>query len=248
MRTYIEGYALRRSGCHAILNWIFNQYEEPVLFFNNAIRGQDPLLNIRSSGDLQNILDIEPWYHNRQSREEIASWDTKTISILYEDYVTIGPELAADVSWIKPDKIHRLLIFRDFPNWMASRIRWTLNRKMKMDYELFIWRWKMYAYDFLYKEGLIKICYNLWRISTEYRESILSELDLPLRNDDISHIPNFGGGSSFTPVSYGARARCDLQYNSRHKYLEEFPEVQELIAKDEELYHYIKAVERSLWQ
>lgn len=243
MKRYIEVYALRRSGCHAVLNWLFNQFDDPVLFFNNAIPKQDPLIRMRSSGNLQNILELEPYYHNRLPRNEIRTWDISTVSVLYEDYTDIN-SLTTISDWINPDQTFRIMIFRDFQNWMASRIRWTLNRKMKIDYEDFIRRWKIHAYHFLHNPCLIKIYYNSWKNNFEYRKSTLDSISIPLKNDDISHIPNFGGGSSFTPVSYGARrAKSDGDYDNRYLYLDNFPDLQRMIKEDEELNTYIEQID-----
>jgi hypothetical protein len=243
---YLEAYALRRSGCHAILNWIFNQLDQPVLFFNNALPHQDPLWRMRSSGDLQNIVDCEPYYHERIPRTKIIDRDEKYISTLYEDFTELSDGVVANVGWIRPERVERIMIFRDFHNWMASRVRWTLHRKMKMDEPLFIWRWKMYAHHFLYTDDLVKIYHGLWMTNPSYRKSILDELGLNLVNDDISHVPNFGGGSSFSPVSYGAKARTDWKLGERYLYLKEHPELKAAIDGDDELSGYINAVEHRL--
>src|SRR5579871_3131225 len=61
----IQFFGLQRSGNHAILSWIFQQFEEPVYFFNMVKPFTDPILNWRFAG-LPNTVELPrgPGEHN----------------------------------------------------------------------------------------------------------------------------------------------------------------------------------------
>lgn len=233
---YFEAYALKRSGCHAVLNWLFNQFNDQtkVLFFNNAIPNQDPLNNMRSSGDLQNIQDLDFYRHSPHFRHQIKEWDASIVSCLYEDYIKIGKNPICDLGWIHPERILRIIILRDFYNWMASRLKHDLAKRKSVDLEALIWKWKMHAYHFRNTEDLVRINYNRWVKSSEYRTGMLECMEIEPWNDDISHVPNFGGGSSFSPVSYGKKAKSDMKVLERFSFLQDH-EVMKMAREDREL-------------
>jgi hypothetical protein len=225
MPQLFEICALRRSGCHAVLNWLFNQSKKPVLFFNNAIPFQDPLRNLRAYGELQNTIDLEPYYHGRHPKEDIKSFRADVVAILYEDLKLSridGRNSIVDSDWINPESVTKVLILRDFYNWLASRLLLAEQKKMAIDTEMLIYMWKSYAHQLLYDhlgQPFVCVNFNRWFSSETYRNELARVLGLELRNDDTKFVPSFGGGSSFDRVSYGKKGRTDFKISDRWQYL-----------------------------
>jgi len=112
-------------------------------------------------------------------------------------------------------RIIEILVLRDPFNLFASRLKarwsqpkggrysqWLDNRAVKM--------WKSYAQEFLgittFYPSAIKIKYNDWFTSQEYRQDISRQLGLPFTDEGLLLVTDDGQGSSFDGVNYNGRA------------------------------------------
>lgn len=190
MRRLYEVHTFQRSGSHAIYNWLFSQFSEPVLYFNNAKEYQDPAIEMRNPDwDLNNVVNLQPYWQDPSKREEIQQMVNENVVIGFEDRVLGFLIPTASLKWINPDEIWQLMILRDVYNWAASR--WEKGLEISPQ-KIFMWR--IYAerrhnYEF--------ISYNDWFKSAEYRSKVLDNLDIKQINDDVNFVPKSGGGSSF---------------------------------------------------
>lgn len=185
----------QRSGSHAIYNWLFSQFNEPVLFFNNAKAYEDPAIEMRNPDwNLKNTVDLRPYWKEPYRRKEIQQMTNKRIIIGFEDKplgCTIPP---SSYSWIKPDEIWKLMILRDVYNWITSR--WAKGMDISPQK---INQWKTYARSTM---GYEFISFNGWFKSKEYRSRVLHNLDIKQIHDNINFVPAAGGGSSFDKRRY----------------------------------------------
>lgn len=134
----------RRSGNHAIINWLAYQAESKVHFFNCASnRGHDPLRTGKSRGDkyhedLQACFEQIPNLKN-ESDDVIDFWrsvDKEIIMYSYEDidldkYVRpIASDFPINREKIIGESDYKIdvVILRDAYNWLASKLKYNTNK------------------------------------------------------------------------------------------------------------------------
>ena len=124
----IQFFGLQRSGNHPVLAWLFQQFDEPVYFFNNAKHFGNPLQDFQPH-DLPNAVKVRRGEGRRRQLEEIGQRKKAVLVYSYENLVL---STLRDRDLV-PNKdavtgltscLRRVLIIRDFDNWLASRIRY----------------------------------------------------------------------------------------------------------------------------
>src|SRR6185437_1850314 len=111
----------------------------------------------------------------------------------------------------------RLLLVRDFYNWIASRVR-LLENKGKLPDDIFgkldlqIRLWIMYAREFvgetrhLQSVETVPVRFDRWSDDEPYRLEILERLGIAVLNNTRSIVPKSGGGSSFDGTRFSGSA------------------------------------------
>ncbi len=131
----IRIFGLRRSGNHAIINWLGVQANYKPHFFNNAPNsGDSPFLTGKNRGDRTEGILKNLWYpHDRlkySSEEDMEKVRTMHKEILIYSYEELSlkkvekkeyPYMRKKVVGESKLKID-ILILRDFVNWIASKI------------------------------------------------------------------------------------------------------------------------------
>jgi hypothetical protein len=240
----IQFFGLQRSGNHAVLSWLFQQFEQPVYFFNMVKPFTDPVLNWRHAG-LPNMVDLPRGLSPQNPRaEEIEAVRRKTLEgirkerkhALVHSYENLKladlktkPLIDNREEWLGQSRcIYRVLLLRDFYNWIASRIRLKENitGNLPRQVDSMITSWVSYAKEyigettFLGREGVVCISYNRWFGDERYRKELCGELGLIARDLRLQHVPEVGGGSSFDGVAFAANPG-DMQVRARWEYLRE---------------------------
>lgn len=228
----IQVFGLRRSGNHAVIGWIAQQFEKPITFLNNVVPFEDPFTSFRF-GRVPNALPARK--RERLNIERLRSVAKPCILISYED-VSLEPfqrEIPQWSEWVGESRAtRRILLLRDFYNWLSSRVRLTelktesdgedLLRRMKAE----IGRWLAYAREFVgetsFLEGvpLVRLNFKSWSEIESYRAGILDELQIPIADNSRSTVPKAGGGSSFDGQQFSGAAEA-MDISSRWKYLTE---------------------------
>jgi hypothetical protein len=205
----IEFYAMRRSGHHAIIEWLFYQINNPVFFVNDI----EPVISNK------NYKDSGVWKNPIISGE--YSTQLKTYAFNYEDapIETLESNMQKyykQCTIKKPKKISKIFIIRDPFNLFASRLKFFKEKKKKnISLDGVEWlndkainRWCDYAEEFLGKTNFIKdkyfINYNKWCINQEYRKMISKPFVNKSHYLDEGRliVPKNGGGSSFDLMKY----------------------------------------------
>lgn len=216
VRNRLEFYAMRRSGHHAVMEWIFSCIDQPVFFEND----------IFAYAGCPSEYDGAKWVGSPQPslNNNICDWhafNAEDISLL-----DIGGLKAKNPSMFcmpKATEERSVLVLRDPFNMFASRYRLfkRVNSIRRLDGHSELtpsdptsagieisWygncaasRWKQHAREFLDITNILqnKVCinYNRWFQSREYRRSIALDLGIKFSDAKLNFVPNYGLGSSF---------------------------------------------------
>lgn len=176
-------YGLRRSGNHAIINWLCSMMDSP-LFLNDIGFGRSIYGEKRIPPE-SNYVDF------------IAS---------YEDVEPSAIREISDSNWVfKYHSPHyrNIIILRDFKNWVASMYTFTKKFEDRPDIRSNIKKWKRYesyAADSHLNDSLV-IEYSRWVDSEEYRMSIAGALNLDYNDSTLLENTQMGSsfGTGYTP-------------------------------------------------
>lgn len=206
----IRIFGLQRCGQHLIINWLLKQCKGKVLFVNNMKLNSGPLAGWRKM------------YYENGVHKKLKSYDNLgNIDYLIYNYEDIS---ISDVSpkpfYPKPCKFTQILIVRDLFNFVASRIKLTLDGKRRgckikltntRSREKLIRFWKETAKEFLSITNKLKnkigISYNSFVSDKNYRKDIANKLGLVFTDEGINEVTKFGGGSSFDSINYDGKAQ-----------------------------------------
>ncbi|MBE9221553.1 hypothetical protein IQ215_02475 [Cyanobacterium stanieri LEGE 03274] len=228
-------FGIKRSGNHAIINWIFSQCSNQTVFLNNCYpEGTKTLRIYQGIGriDAKNInywdykQRIIPWEKNpfqsseyvtyskedkRFKAEKLKQLKGKTTLVSFEDRdinkINSLFNQQHDTLIGNSNYIFKIVILRDPFNLLASIYKkWS-------EKDLFYYRnlWKEYANKFIEYEKsnddyLLGISYNEWVKNKSYRQNIATKLGIPFNDQGKDNVTNFGGGSSFDGTSANKNA------------------------------------------
>jgi hypothetical protein len=243
---------MRRSGNHAVLNWIRAQQPGEVCLLNNVAAGTNPY---RYKSD--NLLRYHPEHHKqaavyrRQASGELIKRDCLIYS--YEDWSLqqiVQPrfERNRELYLGKSSKQFDLLVLRDPFNLFASRLKQNFVAT-KTKHLPMVEMWLEYAKEFTGESRYLKrqrICvnYNRWFVDVDYRRALAAQLEIPFSDAGLNTISAFGGGSSFDGVgdingdrNGQARSASALDVANRWRQFADDPTFRQLFDSDE-LWHY----------
>ncbi len=172
-------YSMQRSGHHAIIFWLLNNFGgynknmETYIFWDDAKK-------------LYYYNDCNHMPYNIVT-------DYKHLFMSYEDACNCTEHK-------KDDKI--IIILRDFVNMLASRYKkfgnkLAFNGYYVQDIDKIVKVWKEQVYETINNKNVIAIYYNKWLFDNKYRDEICQKLSVENKNDRIDFVPSMGQGSSF---------------------------------------------------
>lgn len=194
---------LRRSGNHAIINWINKQEKGVVWCLNNLPIHENPY---RHRYEYPEESD-PPWQVKNIIAEARGNFTKKDCLIYsYEDYslkeiTSKRFENKHDLYLGKSLVRYDVLILRDPFNLIASRLK-SDKILVKTPNTTMIDLWIEYAKEFLGETNYLHnntICvnYNEWFSSPRYRKKIATALNFIFSDQGIDEVSDYGGGSSF---------------------------------------------------
>ena len=224
-------FGMRRSGNHAIANWLQrNAPNGQSVFLNNCKPNTDPFRTFRS---IEVDGKIAPQRKARKNLSSVAGRldDDAMLLFSYED---VTPAMFASVQAVSGPFDETLitgdvLVYRSFLNWSASLLKkmqgndsYSLLRRnaillQAIDHYGVLLRQVEEADEL----GFTCICYDDWVRSAKYREMVLDQLDLPLRDNSLGQVQSYGGGSSFQKQASSAD---ELETSRRWQKMAEDPE------------------------
>lgn len=214
---------MRRSGNHAIINWLMGQLPGPVVFLDNM--QQHPPLDTPNKKVALGL--------GRPSL--VVSHEGRELNNFFMNY--------DEGLFGKARTKYTLLILRDPYNWLASWYAWQdelgiLFRKDRHYQQYTINLWKEYARLYIQcvkgkgAEEIIPVNYNKWTADVGYRQQLANHLGLKFTDKGRNKMSINGYGSSFDGMAYNGRA-SQLNVLERYKKFENDAGFQALF--DEEL-------------
>ena len=194
---------MRRSGNHAVIDWLRRNIPGETVFLNDCGAG-DPFrtyaLMETPRGDRHGPGFRETrWFaqfdEHRHARSHIVS---------YED--TVPGEVGTPAGWDAP--FRTLVVRRSFANWLASFYELVARRKAGTAWGVGDWR-EIRPYFAVYaalleapRDALVE--FDRWLDDAAYRAALLERLGLAAVDNCTGRPSAYGGGSSFPDA--GARA------------------------------------------
>lgn len=187
---------MRRSGNHAVIDWLRRNLPGPTVFLNDCAPG-DPYATFQMMetprGDRHGpSFRRTRWYPQFEAGR--ARFDH---IVSYED-ATPGP---APAGWDRPWRT--VVVHRGFLGWLASYYALVVRRQGGT-------RWgvsdpaeiapRIRTYGaMLAAPADVSVSLERWVGSPAYRRAMLAALDLAPRDDAVGGQTDYGGGSSFRP-------------------------------------------------
>ena len=203
----IRVFGMRRSGNHAIVDWLArNAPNQRSMFLNNCVPGKLPMRGFRT-------ITVNgrraPAKTARGSLSALGAevGDGGLLIFSYEDVMPVAPDREDTVSGrFDPALIGTdLVLCRSFLNWSAS----LLKKMQGNDGFSPVRRGAsvLRAIEIYHRMlGLVSdasdarrrcICYDDWVASEDYRAGVLQDLGLPVTDNTLGKVQKYGGGSSF---------------------------------------------------
>lgn len=247
--------AQRRSGQHAIINWLRNQINGRYCFLNNCDVGDNPFIKCQRESSLFNNSVIERswafWEQEKRGRLSkkgvlIYNYEDKSIlDVASEDFEAHRQDWLGESS-----RQTDILIMRDPFNLMASRFRWIYECGFMFnadDFTRILKTWKEHAHEFLGETNHLKqkltISYNRWFCDLSYRKEIAENLGFRWNDDGMHEVAKWGPtvtGGSFDGLDYDGKAG-QMKVLERWKKFADDPQYVRLF-QDQEVFELSKRI------
>lgn len=216
---------LRRSGNHAIVNWIGKQIEGSAVFINHVRPLENPYrnqyenqLNPRHSPPPKDwkYRELDWWKSEKNGKFSfkdglIYSYEDQEL----EKVAHPAFERKHDLYLGKSKEKFDVIIMRDPFNLLASRLQ-TNPREDGVNYSMLeVYSrhhslpelWISYAKECLGETSYLKnkkvyINYNKWFIDIDYRKNIAKQLNIEFSDRGFNDVSQSGRGSSFDGLKY----------------------------------------------
>jgi hypothetical protein len=207
---------LRRTGNHAVAEWIKAQIPGPIEHLNNLAVGCNPY-RYKHQKLIRFHREHKDWaiqHYLPRSQGNFKPLDYLICGYEEHSLDTIaGPvferrhDLYLGASGMRID----VLILRDPFNLFASRLKSRMI-EVQTPGSTMVSLWLQYAKEFLGETQYLsnqKVCinYNRWFLDSSYRQKIAQELGLVFTDAGLDRVVSLGGGSSFDGQSMDGSAR-----------------------------------------
>lgn len=246
-------FGMRRSGNHAIINWLQRNTSDEVAFLNNC-RRKAPALRTFQGCEVNGKRHV----HKAQEGQPVADQvpDGSTLLLSYEDYAPVGRGNLMDLvsaEFNASDVSYEIVIYRNFMNWSASLLKklqgnashTPLGRLRIMMGALEQYKHMLSLVEKPRSHNMQAIHYDRWCESEEYRATALVALGLEHRDDDLGRVQKYGGGSSF---QQNAKSAKELDVLQRWQAMENDPEYQIVLSAAQQDQHLMTLIERLMPQ
>ena len=210
--------AMSRSGHHAVMNWICNQYGQGIRFHNNCVKGWDENKLIARSGK---IIDYHSSVGNSSHMYSFEDFDMDDFSFIKNSE-----------PFQNADRRFCIIVVRDLYNLVASClkayektcIKYTSGivneRGVKKENNVALWckqvKECLRETKIVDESVFVDINYNTWFENKDYRKGMCNKLDLKFTDDGLNYVPKFGNASSFDKQSKQGNAQ-DMNVTERYK-------------------------------
>lgn len=174
---------LRRSGNHAIINWIIANYNNNRLLDHIYHPKATILTNSTKDIIFFNNCQKSPYFNlppPNNTKLIIHSYEDKTLEYVKE----YGPKSPS----------FTIIIIRDILNTFASRLKYNSPLTPVDEYHIDLWESYKGA-NRVFPKALF-ISYDKWLMDKEYRDEIAKFMEIP-NYDNVESVSFCGNGSSF---------------------------------------------------
>lgn len=209
-KNVIVVFALQRSGHHAVINWIRNQFEGNSIFYNDigwpCHSGNNLGVNHNKwFGKNPHAYAYNYWLNDKFFRTPPATvmtnipevdtvvWNYEEFDL--EDFDQDAFRHMVDEFVKSYDNLIPVIVTRDAFNLAASRYKGSNGKN-----PLSIDKWIEYAHEATFGdiiEGNVPIDYSTWNHDMAYREFLFKQLDGDKYVEELEDISPHGSGSSF---------------------------------------------------
>ncbi len=151
--------------------------------------------------------------------EQLESYDIKCYK--FENQSSDYNIKAKCKSYNIPENTPRIIIYRDYINWLASAIKYVVERENPENIydriQYYIDHWMYLAKQIEANNFYLAIDYQTFKQSRPYRENICYKLKGSYTEEKLLHVPEAGGGSSFTALEFNNKAD---QMNTNNRWTE----------------------------
>lgn len=242
---------LRRSGNHAVIQWLKEQQPGVFCHLNDVPINENPFRHTYEYFLDHYALPNRHLKKKERLRQESMGNFTQKNCLLYnyEDYdfkqiISKNFERKHDLYLGKSGKKYDLLILRDPFNLLASRMKKGF-LAVKSSRKTFVDLWISHAREFLGETNYLqneKIClnYNFWVNNIDYRRQIAEQLDLEFTDAGLNKVSARAGGSSFDQTTYKNEA-SKMKVHSRWQYYQD-NDLYRQILNNQELLSYSQRI------
>ena len=213
VKKEIRVFGIRRSGNHAVINWILKQVEGQIFFLNNTSllrplwQDRDFLERERAVFFLNDGETLNPTWQDEDLYSQNAIRPFNLFLHSYENARFARPLLCVadhnkSLFINQPEECYEVLILRDPFNLFSSRLQSGFVSTGRDDRYNQVDLWLYYAEEYLSRSNQLgdnKLCvnYDLWCEDKSYRQTIAENLGIEFTDRGFYDVSRFGGGSSF---------------------------------------------------
>ncbi len=208
--------ALRRSGSHAVIQWLLCQLPGSGCFLDNCAPGADPYATCYLPDSVGVGVDLARERERGPSPKGflLHNYEGKDLAAVFSD----AAEAAHD-AWVGTSaRRFDLLVLRDPWNNLASLLRWARGEVHPISLAAVTaaaGRFRQQAREFLGETRLLRhdpvfVSFNRWVAEPAYREALAARLGIPFTDAGIDRVARWGPtawGDSFDGLAYDGRAR-----------------------------------------
>jgi hypothetical protein len=226
----IRIYAMKRSGHHAIINWICRQIDNSFDIQKNYFEKWNKKNFILFSNDVLSSKEVKKYLKNSidYSAVNACIW----IYNIEEETIENSISKLNFLKKICPfdmENTTEIIVLRDAFNLFASRDKNSgYEMRVNCEYSInnFLKIWKNHAKEFLRITKILKnpigINYNEWFTNRDYRAHLCEKININFNDNGINDVTFFGGGSSFDHVKHDKNAQ-KMDVLNRYKNISSFP-------------------------
>ena len=210
---------LKRSGNHAVINWIGQQFPGEKVYFLNSCRPRENPYNTKHSQESAETIIFNGYRIDRQKQRFenkdclLYSYEDRSLADVHNQDAENGHDL-----WVgKTFKRYDILLLRDPFNLIASYLQRDLSQgkrrgALQARYEKLKSVWIEYAHEFIGMSNYLKhnktvISFNSWSEDQSYRRKLADRLGLDFTDAGADEVVAVGGGSSFDGQHFDGAAR-----------------------------------------
>ena len=218
---------LKRSGNHAIINWIRKHHHGEVWHLNKIPVKRNPYRFLYEHYPKEKLKQ-EAKGNFTQKDCLIYSYEDHALEQITDNEFERKSEQYLGKSAIQYD----VLILRDPFNLLASRFKKGYI-KVKCPDRTLVELWISYAQEYLAETHLltnnkIVVNYNQWFIDVGYRQQLADQLNVKFFDTGFNDVKGQGGGSSFDGIIFRGKA-AEMDVLNRWKVFADDPQYQKLI-------------------